>query len=162
LPFAERAERGKERQLASYRAQLPLPRKVCGEWERTDDKASLGQLWLPDRSLQGMASLNSPVALTALADMDVELAMDGLAWDLNLELLGDVGFVEWAAAIRADVGQGRLVNLVDLFGAGRLAVGLGAVVLAGFAAWLLWIGFRIAFGEGSAAWRLPARRAASS
>jgi hypothetical protein len=31
----------------------------------------------------------------------------------------------------ADVGQGRLVNLVDLFGTGRLAVGLGAVVPAG-------------------------------
>jgi hypothetical protein len=41
------------------------------------------------------------------------------------------------------------VNLVDLFGGRWLAVGLGAVIVAGFAAWLLGIGFRIAFGEGS-------------
>jgi hypothetical protein len=52
-----------------------------------------------------MASSNPAVTLTALADVDVELAMDRLARDLDLVLLGDMGFVEGAAAVRADVGQ---------------------------------------------------------
>jgi len=60
-----------------------------------------------------------------------------------------VGLVEGAAAIGAGVRQGRLVNLVDLFGAGRLAMGLDAVVPAGLAAGFLWIRFRIAFGKRS-------------
>src|SRR5205814_561612 len=75
--------------------------------------------------LQGMAPLNTAVALAALADVDVELPVDGLARDLDLELLGDVGFVERAAAAGADIGQWCLVDLVDLVGGGRLAVGLG-------------------------------------
>jgi hypothetical protein len=39
-----------------------------------------------------MTSLNAASAVTALADVDVELAVDGLARDLNLELLSSVGF----------------------------------------------------------------------
>jgi hypothetical protein len=66
-----------------------------------------------------MASLNPAVALTALANVDVELAMDRLAWDLHLELLSDMGCVEGAATIGAAFGQGRLVSLIDLFGSGR-------------------------------------------
>jgi hypothetical protein len=50
----------------------------------------------------------------------------GLARDLDLELLGDVGFVEWAAAVGADLGQRCLVDLVDLFGGRGLALGLRA------------------------------------
>ena len=99
--------------------------------------------------LQGMPPLNAPPALAALADVDVELSVDGLARDLDLELLGDMGLVQTAAATAAGVGQGRLVNLVDLFGAGRLAVGLGAVVLAGLAAGLLGLAGGPALGEGS-------------
>jgi hypothetical protein len=96
-----------------------------------------------------MASLNATVALTALANVDVELAVNGLARDIDLKLLGDVGFVEGAATIGANIGQGCLVDLIDLFGTGRLAVSLGAVVLAGLAAGFLGIWFRNAFGEGS-------------
>jgi hypothetical protein len=66
--------------------------------------------------LQGMAPLNAAATTTASADMDVELPVDWLARDLDLELLSDVGFFERAAAVGADVGQVRLVNLVDLFG----------------------------------------------
>jgi hypothetical protein len=51
-----------------------------------------------------MAPLNPSAALPALAHVDVELPMNGLARDFDLELLGDVGFVEGAAAIRAGVG----------------------------------------------------------
>jgi hypothetical protein len=54
--------------------------------------------------LQGMAPLNPSAPLPALAHVDVELPMNGLARDFDLELLGDVGFVEGAAAIRAGVG----------------------------------------------------------
>jgi hypothetical protein len=42
----------------------------------------------------------------------------------------------------------RLVNLVDLFAAGRLAVGFGTVVFAGLAAGLLGQVGGLAFGEG--------------
>ena len=52
--------------------------------------------------LQGMPPLNAAPALAALADVDVELAVNGLARDLDLELLGDVGLVEGAAAVGAD------------------------------------------------------------
>jgi hypothetical protein len=81
-----------------------------------------------------MASLHATMALTALTDVDVELPVDGLARDLDLELPGDAGFIERSAAVRADIRQGRLVNLVDLFGGRWLAVGLGAIVLARLAA----------------------------
>src|SRR5262249_10137433 len=55
---------------------------------------------------------------------------------------------EGAAAVGAGAGQGRLVDLVDLFGGGRLAVGLGAVVLARLAARFLGLGRGLALGEG--------------
>src|SRR5262245_28792957 len=87
-----------------------------------------------------MPPLDPKAALSALADVDVELAVDGLARDLDLELLGDVGLVERAAAVGAALKQRRLVNLVDLFGAGRPALGFGPVALAGLAAGLLGLG----------------------
>jgi hypothetical protein len=95
-----------------------------------------------------MPSLNAALALTASADVDVELAVNGLARDLDLELLGDVRLVEWAAAVGASVRQRRLMDLVDLFGAGRLAVGLGAVALAGPAAGFLGLAGGLALSEG--------------
>jgi hypothetical protein len=55
-------------------------------------------------SLQGMAPLDAAVALTATPEVDVELAVDGAARDLDLELPGDVGLVEGAAAVGADSG----------------------------------------------------------
>src|SRR5205823_3724552 len=54
--------------------------------------------------LQGMAPLNAALTRSALAHVDVELAVKGLARNLHLELLGDVGFVDGAAAVRADLG----------------------------------------------------------
>jgi hypothetical protein len=95
-----------------------------------------------------MAPLNAAPAVTAPTDMDVELPVDGLARDLDLELLGDVRLVERAAAVWAAVRQQRLVNLIDLLGCGRLAVGLGAVVSAGLASGLLGLVGGLALGEG--------------
>ena len=63
--------------------------------------------------------MNAALALATLTDVDVELPVDGLARDLDLELLGDVGFVERTAAVGAGVGQGCLVDLVDLLRGGR-------------------------------------------
>jgi hypothetical protein len=51
-----------------------------------------------------VAPLNPAAALTVLADVADELPVDGLARDLDQELLGDVGFVQGSAAIGADVG----------------------------------------------------------
>src|SRR5262249_52049709 len=99
--------------------------------------------------LQGMPSLNAALTPATLADVDVELPVNRPARDLDLELVGHAGFVERAAAVRADVGQRRFVNLIDLVGGGRLAVGLGAVVPAGLAAGLLGLARGLALGEGS-------------
>src|SRR5262245_24084549 len=92
---------------------------------------------------------NAEQASQAADDLAMrELPVDGPARDLDLELLGDMRFVERAAAVGADVRQGRLVDLVDLIGAGRRAVGLGAVVLAGLAAGLLGLAGGRSLGEG--------------
>ena len=45
-----------------------------------------------------MTPLNPAVALPALADVDVELPVDGLARDLDLVLLGDVRLVDLRAS----------------------------------------------------------------
>src|SRR6202030_1063408 len=95
------------------------------------------------------APLTPPVALTALTDVNVELPVNGLARDLDLELLGHVRFVERSAAVGTDRGQRRFVDLVDLLGGGRLAVGGSAVVLARFAAGFLGVRFRFALCEGA-------------
>ena len=108
-----------------------------------------------------MTPLNAALALTALADVDVELTVNGLARDLDLELLSDVGFIECAAAVGASVRQRRLVDLGDLLGGRRWAVGLGAVVLARLATGSFGVRLGLALGDGPCL-RLSARRAASS
>jgi hypothetical protein len=80
--------------------------------------------------------------------MDVELSVNGLAWDLHLELLGEVGFVEGSAALRAGIRQRCLVDLVDLFGGRWLAVSPGAIILSRLAAWLARMELGLALGKG--------------
>jgi hypothetical protein len=84
-----------------------------------------------------MTPLHAAVALPASADMNVELAVNGLARDLDLELLGDVCLVERSAAVGASVWQRRIVGFIDLVGLRWLAVGFGAVIFAGPAPGLL-------------------------
>jgi hypothetical protein len=91
--------------------------------------------------------LDAPPAAAAATDMDVELPVDRLTGDLDLVLMIDMGFVDPASAFRASVRQGSFVNLIDLFGRGRGAMSLAAVVGAGFPAGLLWLAGRRAFGE---------------
>src|SRR5262249_8262509 len=54
--------------------------------------------------LQGMAPLNAALALAALAAVDVKSPVNGLPRKLGLELTGEVGFVEGAAAVGAGAG----------------------------------------------------------
>jgi hypothetical protein len=75
-----------------------------------------------------MPPLDTALAAAAPADMDVELPVDGTAWNLHLELLRRVGFFQGTTALGADRGQRRLVDLVDLSGRRRRAVGFGPVV----------------------------------
>jgi hypothetical protein len=96
-----------------------------------------------------MASLDAAMALTTLADVDIEFSVDRLARNLHLELVSDVGFVEVSPAVRADVGQESLVDFVDLFGGRWLAVSLGAVVLTRLATWFARIQLGLALGERS-------------
>jgi hypothetical protein len=91
-------------------------------------------------------ALEALVAAAAAADMDVELAVDGAARDLDLILVGDVGLLDGPAASGAGFGQGRFVGFVDV--RGGLAMGLGAVVRAGLAAGLFGLGLGRALGEG--------------
>ena len=78
--------------------------------------------------------------------MDVELPGDRLAGNLDLILVIDVGFVDGAATVGAALRQRRFEELIDVFG--RLAMGLGAVIVAGFAAGLFGLGLGRPFGEG--------------
>jgi len=96
-----------------------------------------------------MAPLNPAVALTASADMNVELAVDGPAGDLDLELLGDVCLVERPAAIGASVWQRRLVGFIDLVGLRWLAVGFGAVIFSGPAPGSLGLAGGRSLGKGA-------------
>ena len=81
------------------------------------------------------------------ADVNVELALNRPTRNLDLILVVDTSFVDRTAAVRASVGERRFEGLVDVFG--RRAMGLGAVVLAGFAAGLLRLGFGRPLGERS-------------
>ncbi len=93
-----------------------------------------------------MAALHAAATLPAAADVNVELTVDRPTRDLDLVLMVDVRLVDGTAAVGAGVGQRRLVGFVDLLG--RLAMGLGAVVLARLAAGLLRLRLGRPLGEG--------------
>jgi hypothetical protein len=91
--------------------------------------------------------LDAALAVPAAADVDIELPLDGLAWDLDLILLVDVGLVEAAAAVGTDIGEQRFVDLVDVRG-GR-PMGFGAVFGSRLASWFFRFFLGFALGKGS-------------
>jgi hypothetical protein len=92
-----------------------------------------------------VAALEAMVAAAAAPDMDVELAMDGLARDLDLVLVGDVGFPDRPASAEAGSRQRGLVDFVEV--GGWLPMGLGAVIRAGLAARLAGVRLGLALGK---------------
>jgi hypothetical protein len=81
--------------------------------------------------------------------MDVELAVNRLARDLDLVLLLDVGFLDGAAAVGTDVGERRLMDFVDLRWRRWQSMALVAVVVAGLAAGLFGLGLGWPLAKGS-------------
>jgi hypothetical protein len=79
--------------------------------------------------------------------MDAETPAHGLAWQVHLGLLIDVGLFQGAAAVGA---AGRQVGLVALVGGvvGRRSMAVAAVLSAGFAAGRFGVGLGGPFGEG--------------
>src|SRR5262249_32407052 len=96
---------GTPKRLSRHRVTMPCESRPCLlSW--TPAAWASGPSWAAGGAegvgrLQGMAPLNTALALTALADVNVELLADGRARDLDLELLGDVRRVERAAAVGA-------------------------------------------------------------
>src|SRR5262245_164430 len=95
-----------------------------------------------------MPTLAHSAAVLALAAMDVELSHDGPAGNLGLVLRLDMGFLHVAAAARAGVGQGDLVDLVDAIRRRRLAMAMSAMAFAAFASGFFGFLLRRSFGEG--------------
>ena len=93
-----------------------------------------------------MPALHTAAAALAAADMNVELAVNRPTGNLDLVLMVDVGLRDEAATVGAGVGERGLVGLVDLLG--RLAMRLGAVILARFAAGLFRRGLGGPFRKG--------------
>ena len=95
-----------------------------------------------------MARLEASAAAATSAHMDVESAHNGLAGDLDLELLINMVFVGLSAAVGTLFGQRHVDDLVG-FVFGKRTVGLGAVMVARLAARLLGILLRRSLGERS-------------
>src|SRR5207247_1233165 len=84
--------------------------------------------------LERVTALGPLAARLAVTDVDAELADQRRAGDLGLELVGRAGLDEAAPAVRAGVGQVRLVALGNLLGRRWRAVAVGAVSVARLAA----------------------------
>jgi len=93
-----------------------------------------------------MAATQGLAALLAAAAVDLELANDGPAGDLGLELLIERVLDDVAAAIGTMLGQR---GFHDSVGRRRFAMGVGAVLVASLAARLLRTLLRFAFRERS-------------
>ena len=97
--------------------------------------------------LEGVPAPEAATAAVAAADVDVELPDDGLAGDVGLELGGDFGLDDGAAAAGAGVGEWGLEDLVDAVGGGRRSVAVGAVGLAGLSSGSLGVGLGWSLAE---------------
>src|ERR1700719_111001 len=93
-----------------------------------------------------MPPLHALVAVSTTANVHIELAMDRSAGDLGLILLGDMGFVDGTATIRADFWQRSIESLIDALG--RFSMRFCAIVGSGLASRLLGPLLGRSFGEG--------------
>lgn len=85
-------------------------------------------------SLQRMPALHRFAATRTGAAVDVELPHDGLARNLGLVLLINVGFVDFATAFGTGIRQRRFMDFVDLLRWRYLAMAMPAVTPTAFAA----------------------------
>jgi hypothetical protein len=95
-----------------------------------------------------VASLDALAAITAAADVNIELTDDGSARDFGLVLLADRSFLNGAATMRASVGKGRLMDFVDSSRGWGQAVAMPAVGGPGLTARSLGLGLGWPLGEG--------------
>jgi glyoxylase-like metal-dependent hydrolase (beta-lactamase superfamily II) len=95
-----------------------------------------------------MAALNPPSTTTAVADMDIEPAVNRLAGDLDLVLLLNVGLLDRATAVGTGVGQRSVVDFVDVRRRRWRSVAFTSVLSAGLAAGLFGLVGGLALGEG--------------
>ena len=93
--------------------------------------------------LQVVAALHASAAAGTVPDVDAELANDGPARNLGLELLGHFTLDKSAIAVGAGVGEGGVKAFVDAFGRRRGSMAVLAVGVASFAAG----GFRVRLGR---------------
>jgi hypothetical protein len=98
--------------------------------------------------LQRVPPLDAMAAPLAVADVDVELAVERLTGDLGLVLGDDLGLDDGAAAAGAGVGQGGVEGLVDPLGGRGQAVAVPTVGDAGLAAGGLGVGLGGPLAEG--------------
>jgi hypothetical protein len=96
----------------------------------------------------GRPPLKAPAAAPTTPHMDIKSTDDGPAGDLHLELVIYVILVGIPASVGASFGQGHVDDLVGLL-FGKRAMGLGAVVLARFAAGSLRVRLGRSLGERS-------------
>jgi hypothetical protein len=82
-----------------------------------------------------------------MADMDIELAVDGLARDLGLVLVDDGSFDRASAAAGTDLGERCFVDFLELLGWRPMAV--PAVGLTALTAGAFGVEERLASAEGS-------------
>src|SRR6516165_1862371 len=100
------------------------------------------------RTLQRVLALHPRATMLTRADVDGELPVDRLLWQIDLILhILVADFQSLAAAIRTALGQRHDMSFGDLGRVRRLTMGFGPVVVAGFAAGPLGGLFGWSFGE---------------
>jgi hypothetical protein len=99
--------------------------------------------------LQGMSAAQMLAAFIAVAAVDFELAENGLAWNLGLELSIEMILDNIAPAIGTLLGQSRIECFIDLFGGRKFAMGVFAVLVARLAACLFGILLRFSLRKWS-------------
>ncbi len=94
-----------------------------------------------------MPTLNPRTAFFADPNMNIELPPDRLNGKLDLKLFCDFVLFDPPLAMRTLIGQPGLVMLIDLIGAGRVAVSFVAISPARLTTRAAWLRFWRTFGK---------------